>query len=282
MDHELRKRGTSRKIGSIEVTALSDGPFPATLDSFIDFPRAEAERLTGAKPGDPLFLPVNAYLLRIGTKWALVDTGCGPTMGPDLGQLPDNLRALGVAPDQIDYVLLTHIHPDHALGLIDAAGGAVFPNAELILHEREAAFWLNREAATGASERIRRNITKGQTACAPYRDRLRVVGDGEALPGVAAMLLPGHTPGHTGWLIQDGRDGVLIWGDVVHLAAVQIPRPDAALVFDVDPDMARSTRRRIFDQVAADRLGVAGAHLDFPGFGFIVRQGSGYRFEPDG
>jgi glyoxylase-like metal-dependent hydrolase (beta-lactamase superfamily II) len=270
------------KIGSIEVTALSDGPFPATLDSFIDFPRAEAERLTGAKPGDPLFLPVNAYLLRLGTNWALVDTGCGPTFGPDLGQLPNNLRALGVAPDQIDYVLLTHIHPDHALGLIDAAGGAVFPNAELILHEREAAFWLNRDAASGASERIRRNITKGQAACAPYRDRLRVVGDGEALPGVAAMLLPGHTPGHTGWFISAGRDGVLIWGDVVHLAAVQIPRPDAALVFDVDLDMARATRRRIFDQVAADRLRVAGAHLDFPGFGFIVRQGSGYRFEPDG
>ena len=269
------------QIGDIEITALSDGPFPATLDSFIDFPRAEAERLTGWKPGDPLFLPVNAYLLRLGTKHALIDTGCGPTMGPDLGQLPNSLRALGIAPQTIDTVLLTHIHPDHALGLLDAAGRAVFPNAELVVHDDEAAFWLNRGAASGTSERIRRNIAKGQAACAPYRDRLRVVRNGDALPGVSAIALPGHTPGHTGWLVQAGDDGVLIWGDIVHLPAVQVPRPDAALVFDVDPAQARATRARTFDRVAADHLRVAGAHMDFPGFGHITRHGLSYRFEPE-
>jgi glyoxylase-like metal-dependent hydrolase (beta-lactamase superfamily II) len=157
----------------------------------------------------------------------------------------------------------------------------VFRNAELIVHEQEAAFWLNRDAASGASERIRRNIAKGQAVCAPYRERLRLVRDGEALPGVSATSLAGHTPGHTGWLVQSGNDGLLIWGDVVHLAAVQVPHPEAALVFDVDPDAARATRQRTFDRVAADRLRVAGAHLDYPGFGQIVRQGASYRFEPD-
>ena len=101
------------------------------------------------------------------------------------------------------------------------------------------------------------------------------------LPGVAATLLAGHTPGHTGWLIHSGKDAVLVWGDVVHLAAVQVPRPEAALVFDVDPQLARETRQRIFDRAAADRLCVAGAHLDFPGFGYIERRGTSYRFEPD-
>lgn len=269
-----------RTIGSIEVTALSDGPFPATLDSFIDFPRTEAERLVGG--AQPLFLPVNCYLLKLGVKWALVDTGCGPTMGPELGQMPNNLRALGIAPEMIDHVLLTHIHPDHALGLLDASGRAAFSNAELIVHEQEAAFWLNRDAGSGASERIRRNIGKGQAACAPYRDRLRVVRDGEALPGVTATALAGHTPGHTGWLVHSGNESVLMWGDLVHLAAVQVPRPDAALVFDVDPEAASVTRQRMFDRVAADRLRVAGAHLDCPGFGYIVRHGASYRFEPDG
>ena len=105
--------------------------------------------------------------------------------------------------------------------------------------------------------------------------------DGEALPGVAATLLAGHTPGHTGWLVHSGDDSVLIWGDVVHLAAVQVPHPEAALVFDVDPDAASATRRRTFDRAAADRLRVAGAHLDYPGFGYIVRQGASYGFEPD-
>jgi glyoxylase-like metal-dependent hydrolase (beta-lactamase superfamily II) len=272
----------TRRIGDIEVTALSDGPFPASLDALLDVERGEAERLTGLAPGAPLILPVNAYLVRLGAKWALIDAGCGTTMGPDLGQIPNNLRVLGVAPESIDYVVLTHIHPDHALGLLDANGRAVFPNAELIVHDQEAAFWLNRDAASGATERIRRNIGKGQAACAPYRERLRAVHDGEALRGLSAIALPGHTPGHTGCLVHSGNDAVLIWGDVVHIAAVQVPRPEAALVFDVDPEAARATRQRIFDRAATERLRVAGAHLPFPGFGHIVRHGAGYRFEPDG
>jgi len=272
----------TRNIGGIEVTALSDGPFPASLDALIDIEPGEVERLTGLAPGAPLVLPVNAYLVRLGAKRALIDTGCGTTMGAALGQVPNNLRVLGVAPESIDYVLLTHIHPDHALGLIDANGRAMFPHAELIVHDDEAAFWLNRDADSGASERIRRNIGKSQAACAPYRERLRVVRDGEALPGVSALALPGHTPGHTGWLVHSSDDAVLIWGDVVHIPAVQVPRPEAALVFDVDPEAARTTRRRIFDRAATERLRVAGAHLPFPGFGHIMRHGASYRFEPDG
>ncbi len=269
------------RVGDIEVTALSDGPFPAALNSFVDFEPAEVERLTGRSIDQQIVLPVNCYLLKLGGRWALVDTGCGQSMGPALGQLPKNLRAFGVAPEAIGTILLTHIHPDHALGLTDAAGQPVFPNAELIVHETEAAFWLDRDASAGSTERIRRNIGKAQGATAPYRGRMRRVREGEALPGVLALPLAGHTPGHTGWLVQSGGDGLLIWGDVVHLPAVQVPRPEAALVFDVDPQMARDTRRRIFDRAAADRLRIAGAHLDFPGFGHIERRGGDYRFTPE-
>jgi glyoxylase-like metal-dependent hydrolase (beta-lactamase superfamily II) len=194
--------------------------------------------------------------------------------------VPRQLRAAGVSPEQIDHVLLTHIHPDHSNGLINANGQPIYPNAELVVHEREAAFWLDRDPASGATERIRRNIGKAAATTGPYRARMRTVKDGEGLPGVSAVLLPGHTPGHTGWLIHSGRDSVLIWGDLVHLAAVQVPCPDAALVFDVDPQAARETRRRMFDRAAADRQRVAGAHLDAPGIGYIVRHGTGYRFEP--
>ena len=271
-----------RRIGDIEVTALSDGPFPATLDTLIDFDRAEAQMLLGTPPGTPFFLPLNSYLLKVGGKWALVDTGCGQTLGPALGQLPKRLREAGVAPESIDTVLLTHIHPDHAMGLVDAQGAAVFPNAELIVHETEANFWLGRDGAAGATERIRRNIGKARHATAPYRERMRTVADGEVLPGVSAMLLPGHTPGHTGWVIHSGNDSLLVWGDVVHIPAIQVARPEAAFEYDVDPQAARETRQRTFDLVAADRLCVAGAHLDFPGVGTIVRTGTSYRFEPQG
>lgn len=269
-----------RKIGDIEMTALSDGPFPATLDTLLDFDRDEAQRLIGQPAGAPFFLPVNSYLMKLGRQWALVDTGCGPVMSADLGQVPKRLREIGVAPEAIDIVLLTHIHPDHAMGLVDADGAAIFPNAELIVHEVEANFWLGREPASGATERIRRNIGKARHATAPYRARLRTVGNGEALPGVSAVLMPGHTPGHTGWLIHSNRDSVLIWGDVVHIPAIQVACPEAAFEYDVDPLAARETRRRAFDMVSADRLCVAGAHLDFPGIGTIVRTGTTYRYEP--
>jgi len=268
-----------RMIGDIAVTALSDGVLAAPLDVVLGVDKAETERLTGRK--DTVPISVNAFLLRLGDKWALVDTGSGNTMGPSLGKLRDSLRAAGVAPVEIAHIFLTHLHPDHSNGLVDDAGNALYPNAEIILHEREAAFWLDRDPALGESERISRNIAKAAVTTAPYRQRMRTVRDGEVMPGVSAMLLAGHTPGHTGWLVQSGKDGLLIWGDVVHLAAIQVARPDTGLIYDVDPQAACATRRRMFDRVAADRLRVGGAHLDFPGFGYIVRRGAGFAFEPD-
>jgi glyoxylase-like metal-dependent hydrolase (beta-lactamase superfamily II) len=269
-----------KQIGDITVTALSDGVLAAPLDVVLGVERAEIERLAGRKPGEPLPIAVNAFLLERAGKLALVDTGSGNSMGPTLGKLPQNLRALGVAPEQIETIFLTHLHPDHSNGLVDDAGKAIYPNAQVVLHETEAAFWLDRDEASGATERIRRNIAKTKVTTAPYRARMRAVRDGEAVPGISALLLAGHTPGHTGWLIQSGKDSLLIWGDLVHLAAIQIARPDTGLVYDVDPQAACATRRRMFDRVAADKLAVAGAHLDFPGFGTIVRRGSGFAFEP--
>jgi glyoxylase-like metal-dependent hydrolase (beta-lactamase superfamily II) len=145
----------------------------------------------------------------------------------------------------------------------------------------EAQFWLDRDPAGGANERIRRNIAKTAVTTAPYRARMRTVRDGELMAGGSPVLLAGHTPGHTGWLIASGNDGLLIWGDLVHLAAIQIARPNTGLVYDVDPQAACATRKRMFDRVAADKLRVGGAHLDFPGFGTIVRKGAGFAFEPD-
>ena len=270
---------SAKRIGDIEVRAVSDGVLRAPLDVVLGMDKAEAERLAGKK--DAVNISVNAFLLGRNGKWALVDVGSGNTMGPTLGKLPDNLRASGVPLDKIETIFLTHLHPDHSNGLVDDAGRAVFPNAEIILHEREAAFWLDRDPATGESERVSRNIAKAAVTTAPYRQRMRTVRDGEVMPGLSAVPLPGHTPGHTGWLVQSGKDGLLIWGDLVHLASIQVARPDTGLVYDVDPQAACATRRRMFDRVAADRLRVGGAHLDFPGFGYVVRRGAGFGFEPD-
>ena len=267
----------TRKVGDIEVTAVSDGLLQTSLDVLVGLDRADVERLAGCAWDEPIHLPVNAFLVRQGDSLALVDTGAGATRGASLGQLAGNLQELGAAPERISHILLTHFHSDHSNGLVDAAGHAVFPNAELIVHDKDASFWLA-PAARDDSDRLHRGRAEAQRAAAPYRDRMRTVSEGAVLPGISAVLQAGHTPGHTGWLVQSNGERLLVWGDIVHLASVQVPRPDAALVFDVDPQAACATRQRVFERVAAERLCVAGAHLDFPGFGSLARDGAGYRY----
>jgi glyoxylase-like metal-dependent hydrolase (beta-lactamase superfamily II) len=146
----------SKKVGDIEVTALSGGLLATSLDVVLGMDRAEVRRLTGATDRDEV--PHRGQCLSASGKWALIDAGAGNSMGPTLGKLPEHLRAFGVALEEIRAVFLTHIHPDHSNGLVDDMGNAVYPNAELILHEAEAKFWLDRDEASGETERIRRNI----------------------------------------------------------------------------------------------------------------------------
>jgi len=168
----------SKTIGDIEVTALGDGVLATPLDVVLGIEQAEAERLAGKRAGEPVDIAVNAFLLELNGTCALVDAGSGNTLGPTLGKLTDSLRAVGVAPERIDTILLTHVHSDHSNGLVDDDGRAVYPNAQLVLHEAEAAFWLDRDEASGANERIRRNIAKARVTTAPYRARMRTVRDG--------------------------------------------------------------------------------------------------------
>lgn len=225
---------------------------------------------------------VNAFLLRGGGRRVLVDAGCGPAK-PSVGRLAANLAAAGLAPEQVDAVVMTHLHPDHWGGLTDAAGRAVFPRAELLLHEAEHAFWHDDAAMAREPDPARRKLFfEGARAhLAPYRGRITLHRGGALLPGVTAIPLPGHTPGHCGVMVASGGESLLIWGDVVHVPELQVPRPEVTMAVDVDPELAVATRRRVFEQVAADRQAVAGMHLHFPGLAHLAREGAGYRLVPD-
>lgn len=273
---------TAKSIGNMMVIAVSDGTLNTSHDVIRGIDQSESERLTGIPAGQPIPLDVNCFVIRESGRTILVDAGAGNQMGPTLGQLPKNLRALGIAPESIDAILLTHLHPDHSLGLVDEAGRRVFPNAELVVHAIEASFWLDRTPSPDDSERVARNTKAQRAVLATYRGCIRRITDGEVLPGITAILRPGHTPGHTNWLVRSGSDRLLIWGDIVHLAAVQMARPGATLVFDVDPQKARATRERVLDWVAAERMCVAGAHLSFPGFGTVAREGPGFAYRAVG
>ena len=267
---------TTKTVGEFTVTAVSDGVLYSNHDVVLGIDKDDSARLTGVPYGQPLPLDVNSFLIRHRGKLILSDAGTGQALQPiqkNLGKLPENLRAIGVDPSAIDVVMLTHLHSDHSMGLVDQEGRAVFPNAELIMHEVEAAFWLDRALQDNDPERITRNSKAQRAVTAPYRDRIRRIRDGEVLPGITAMLRPGHTPGHTNWLIQSGGERLLIWGDIVHLASVQLARPEARLIYDVDTDLAAATRQKVLEWVASERLTVAGAHVGFPGFGRVTRSG---------
>jgi glyoxylase-like metal-dependent hydrolase (beta-lactamase superfamily II) len=120
-----------------------------------------------------------------------------------------------------------------------------------------------------------------RNAIAAYRDRTDPFVAGEVFPGVTAIPLPGHTPGHTGLMVSSGKASLLIWADIVHVPEIQVARPEVGMSVDTDPAQAEATRRRIFDQVATDRLAFAGMHLHFPAFGHLARAGAGYRLVPD-
>ena len=209
----------------------------------------------------------------------LIDAGAGNTMQPTLGKLPQNLRAAGVEPATVSHIVMTHLHPDHANGLVDDSGKPHYPNAEIVVHETEADFWLRRDVEND-EDRVKKNRERTAINLKPYLDRIRRVRDGEEFSGFTPVLAPGHTPGHTCWLLAAGDSGFLAFGDVVHLSAIQISHPDTALTYDLDKNLAIRSRKRILDMAASDHLAVAGAHVNAPGFGYVVRKGSSFAFEP--
>jgi glyoxylase-like metal-dependent hydrolase (beta-lactamase superfamily II) len=266
------------KFGEMEIQGVSDGLLKTSLDFVLGIDRKLSEQLVGGTPDGNVVIPVNNFLIKRGGNIILVDAGAGNTMQPTLGKLPENLRAAGTDPASVTHIVLTHIHPDHANGLVDDAGQPRYPNAEIVVHSTEADFWL-RPAAGVEPEPVVRNRTRAAINFAPYAERIRRVRDGEDVLGFTPVLAPGHTPGHTCWRIGLGRESVLVWGDIVHLSAVQMSHPEAALVYDLDKELAKKSRARILDMVASERMAIAGAHVAAPGFGYVTRSGASYAFE---
>ena len=267
-----------RKIGDVVVTAISDGYIDGNLDLLknVEVDQARAILVDAFRPVRRI--SINAFLVHTKEGPVLVDTGTGGSMGATNGWIVRNLATAGVETKDVSAVLLTHMHPDHSAGLTDpSTGKPIFPNAELVMHEAEPRYWLDdAELARAPNDRTRSMFEHSRVQIAPYKRRTRLFSGGEVFPGVVAMPIPGHTPGHTGYLISYGDQQLLIWGDVVHVPEVQVALPDTGTNFDVDFEQGVKSRKRVLDQVASDRLLVAGMHLHFPAFYNVAREGDGY------
>lgn len=272
-----------KRIGDVVVTALSDGYLDADVGVLQNISRADIDRILHEtfRPSPPR-LSVNAFLVQAKGRTALIEAGSGHTMGPSLGKLVASMADAGTRPADIETVLLTHMHPDHSNGLTDASGAAIFPKAELLIHEEDVRHWRDDAAMAAAPERKRvRYFQAARTQLAAYTRQLRTIREGEVFPNVTAVPIPGHTPGHTAYRVADGNDSLLIWGDTVHVPEIQVRHPEVTLDFDTDPAASARMRRRLLDMAASDRLRIAGMHVHFPGFAHVVRRGEGFELVPE-
>jgi glyoxylase-like metal-dependent hydrolase (beta-lactamase superfamily II) len=232
--------------------------------------------------GETTAVSINAFLLNTGENLVLVDTGVTGCSGAKGGML-DNLVASGYKPEDVDTVLITHMHGDHVCGLIDAAGAPVFTNAVVWAAADEAGYWLSAEAKAQAPEGRRGSFDTAAKTLKPYQDKgtFKTFKPGDTLlPNLTVVPTPGHTPGHTSYLFATGGEKLLLWGDITHQQAVQVPRPDISISYDSDPKMAAETRQKLFKEIAAEVTLIAGAHMPFPGLGHLYSGPDGTRWVP--
>ncbi len=256
-------------LGDYEITVLSDGTAPRDLAEIMSAPQTVRQALARAHQTLPIDLSINAFLVNTGARLILVDTGAGALFGPDSGgRLVANLRAAGYRPEQVDAVLLTHIHSDHSGGL-SLGGQRVFPHAPVYVDKHDCGSRLGTAADRKPS----------QAAIDPYAaaDALRPFdGAVELFPGIRSMPAYGHTPGHSAYMVESRGRRLLLWGDTVHLADVQFADPAISIDYDDDRRAAVAWRETILAEAAARGYLVGGAHISFPGLGHVRADAKGY------
>lgn len=270
-------------LGDFEITPLSDGTVDLPVDKLLT-QKADKTNATLAKAHlkAPLETSDNAFLINTGSKLILIDTGAGVLFGPTLGKIQANIKAAGYSAEQIDEIYLTHMHSDH-LGGLTAQSKPAFPNALVRAAKREADHWLSQANMDKAPEDGKGTFKNAIAALDPYvkAGKFKTFeGDIEVSPGIRAQGGHGHTPGHTTFVIESRGQKMVAIGDLIHVAGVQFEDPAVTIGFDGDQKAAAAARKKLFDAAAKDGSLIGGAHLQFPGLGYLRSEGKGYRWIP--
>jgi glyoxylase-like metal-dependent hydrolase (beta-lactamase superfamily II) len=271
-------------LGDFEVTALSDGTLELPVTELLTntTPEKVKQALARAALKDPVDTSVNGYLINTGTKLVLIDTGAGALFGPTVGNLVNNLKAAGYQPEQVDEIYITHLHGDHIGGLM-AGDKIVFPNATVRADKHDADYWLSQANMDAAPKDAKGFFQGAMASLNPYIAVGKFTpfdGATALVPGVKAMASPGHTPGHTTYVVESKGDKLVLWGDLMHVAAVQFAEPSVTIRFDVDPKAAARARKLAYADAAKNGYWVGAAHITFPGLGHLRAEGSGYLWIP--
>ncbi|KFC68192.1 Beta-lactamase domain protein precursor [Devosia sp. LC5] len=276
----VRRTPLTVLAGGLRLTAVFDGLLKSAFDAYRHVGAAQLRQALGPMANeDAPWTDSNCFVVESAGSLGLIDAGSGVHLDHTAGALSNHLTDMGIAPGDIDYVIMTHLHGDHVGGLINPDGSRIFPRAVMHLHTEEAEYWRNAPSGV-AGEHHPADLTG--MALRAYSDGAATFEDGrEILPGVKAIHLPGHTPGHSGFFIGEGPDAVFIWGDVIHLPEVQFARPDITTVYDLDVVRAEESRRKALTMACEARLKVAGMHLRQPPFGRVVRHRNAFAFTAD-
>ena len=267
---------TTKDLGDVLVTAIRDGSMQVGFELLANIDITECEKIQqNAGIKEPNAIHINTFLIQKNGKNILIDSGIGGLNNLG-GQLIKNLAELGIAPEDIDTILLTHSHPDHIGGLITPQGNAVFSRAELLVSNDEYNYIKDERIFSVANDRTKGNFLLARKAFRLYQDRLQLIDKGEVLADIHAVPLKGHTPGHTGYKIIGKNDELLVWGDIVHFPQIQLLKPNVSIAFDYDPQLAAETRINILDMVNSHHILVGGMHFGQNGFNYIKRLSTGY------
>lgn len=273
------------RIGDMELTAIYDGVWYRPIDekfirkaNYADVQRAMSEAFM---PAEKLATPFTMLLVNTGKKLILLDTGTGGQVASTAGAFSQNLIAAGIDPKSIDQIVISHFHPDHINGIKTKDNALIFPNAEIMVPNAEWAFWnddANMRAAPDGLKIVFHNVRRIFADIA--KDVTRYEPGKVVAPGVETVAAPGHTPGHTVFAIQSGKDAMMVLSDTTQHPALFARNPEWEPQFDIDGAAAVTTRKKLLDRVAADRMLVTGYHFPFPACGHIVKTATGYEHVP--
>lgn len=270
-------------LGDFEVTALNDGTVDLPVEKILHQPALKTQKaLEKSFLKTPLETSVNGYLVNTGSKLVLIDTGAAGLFGPTLGKLAANLKAAGYAPEQVDEIYITHLHPDHVGGLAQE-GKAVFPNAVVRADKHDTDFWLSKVNMEKAPADAKGFFQGAMASLSPYADAGKLQpfeGDTQLAAGIKAVSSYGHTPGHTTYVIESKGQKLVLIGDLMHVQAVQFDDPSVTIQFDSDSKAALAQRKAAFADAARQGYMIGASHLQFPGLGHLRAQGKGYAFVP--
>lgn len=271
------------KLGEFNAIALHDGVL--TRDRPSGFVRNADDAAVGAAfaeagmPADKLTLTFNPLAVETPAGVVLIDTGFGESGPPTTGRLVANLKAAGIAPEDVTTVIISHLHGDHILGLKRKDGSKMYPNATLMVPQGECDYWFDDAKMNAVPEAARSNFEITRKTMDGL-DMQRFGWGDEVLPGFMSLQADGHTPGMSAIEIASGGDSVLYVADITNNPLLFVRHPEWQAMFDVDPVQTIATRRRLLDRAVAERMRLHFFHAPFPATAYVAKNGDGYDYLP--